>query len=323
MKRIHLFITFLFLTVQVSAQQWVEFTQQNHYGLFLNAAYSGAGSEINATVAHRSQYTFLTKRAIASQFIEFSMPIISKNYGIGLKVVNDFIGYQRYTLVELTGAYHLDVNKSRLSFGVGVGMVNLNLNGTQLRASGGDYQNEAVIHNDEFIPNINVGGVSPTFSFGMLYKFQDFEIGAAIQNINSPNILLLKFNSETNVSIDRTINLHSSYVIRLTNVNIIPMVNYNTDFVKHQMQIGINTEINNIYFGLAFRGYSGQNNDAVMGEFGLKIKEKLRIGYSYDYNVSFLNKSNYGSHEISISYTVSKAFKTKNKGNVLYNPRFL
>ncbi len=323
MKVIYLSITFLFFTIHVNAQQWVEFTQQNHYNLFLNTAYTAYNSNIKTTVAHRSQYTFLTKRAIASQFGEFSTPVFKKNYGVGLKVVNDFIGYQRYTLVELTGAYHLEIKKSRLSFGVGVGVVNLNINGEELRASAGDYENEVVIHNDELLPNINVGGVSPTFSFGMIYKFQEFELGAAIQNVNSPDISLLKFNGVTNVNIDRTINLHSSYVIRMTNVNIKPMVNYNTDFVKHQIQMGINTEINNIYFGMSFRGYSGQNNDAVMGEIGIKIKDKIRIGYSYDYNVSFLNNSNYGSHEISISYTVPKAFKIKNKGNVLFNPRFL
>ena len=323
MKKEYVLIAILFVTFQVKAQQWLEFTQQNHFNLFLNAAYTGYDSNIKATIVHRSQYTFLTKRAIASQFGEFSMPIFNKKYGIGVKIVNDFIGYQRYTLAELTGAYHLDVKKSRLSFGIGVGIVNLIINGSELRASGGDYENEAVIHNDEFLPNINIGGVSPTFSFGMLYKMQGFELGAAIQNINSPNINLLKSNSVTNVNIDRTINIHSSYVIRWTNVNIKPMVNYNTDFVKHQLQLGINTEINNIYFGLAFRGYSGHNNDAVMGEIGMKIKEKIRIGYSYDYNVSFLNKSNFGSHEISISYTVPKAFKIKNKGNVLFNPRFL
>lgn len=323
MKGIGILIAFLLFTSQVKSQQWVEFTQQNHYNLFLNSAYTGYDSNIKATLAHRSQYTFLTKRAIASQFAEFSMPIFKKNYGIGLKIVNDFIGYQRYTLVELTGAYHLEINKSRLSIGLGVGIVNLNVNGAQLRASGGSYENEVVIHNDELIPNINVGGISPSFSFGMIYKYQNFEIGAAIQNINSPKIYLSKFNSVTNVKLNRTINLHSSYVIRLTKVNIKPVINYNTDFVKHQMQIGINTEINNIYFGVAFRGYSGQNNDAIMAEIGIKIKEKIRIGYSYDYNVSFLNKSNFGSHEISISYTVPKTFKIKNKGNVLYNPRFL
>ncbi len=307
----------------IKAQQWVEFTQQNKYKLFLNDAFTGANSKLYATVAHRSQYTFLTKEAIASQFVEFSIPIFKKKYGLGLKLVNDFIGYQRYTLVALTGAYHLKINASNISVGVGIGVVNLNLNGAKLRASGGNYENEVVIHNDKFIPNINVGGISPTFSFGIKYKINRFEIGASIQNINSPKIVLQKFNSETNIVISRTINLHSQYVIKLINVNITPMVNYNTDFIKHQLQVGINADLRNIYFGISFRGYSGLNNDAIMGVFGVKFLDKFRIGYSYDYNVSYLNKSNFGSHEISVSFELPQKFSSKNKGNVLYNPRFL
>lgn len=318
-----LLLFLFFFAKDITAQQWVEFSQQNHYKLFLNPASAGSNSELYTTLAHRSQYTFLSKRALASQFGEFSMPVFKKNYGLGLKLVNDFIGYQRYTAVEINAAYHLELNKSRLSFGIGVGLVNLSVNGSKLRASGGDYTNQVVIHNDEKIPNVNIGGVAPSFSFGLAYEIENFTAGVAVQNINSPKLKLLKGSNETNIFIDRTINMNTSYVIDLNKVNIKPYLNYNSDFIKHQAVLGIMTEWNNIYFGLSFRGYSGLNNDAVIGEFGLTIKEKIRIGYSYDYNVSFLNKSNYGSHEISISYVMKKKFSTKNKGNLLFNPRYL
>lgn len=323
MNKISFILIFIILLFKVDAQQWLEFSQQNKYKLFLNSAHTGSNSEMYTTISHRSQYTFLTNRAIASQFLEFSMPILKKNYGVGIKIINDFIGYQRYTLAEITGAYHLDIKKSTLSFGLGLGLVNLNINGTELRASGGVYDNELIIHNDELLPNINVGGLSPTFSFGLLYKIDKFDLGIAIHNINSPKIPLTKFNNETNILIARTINLHSTYVIEMTKLNIIPSLNLNTDLVKHQLQIGINTELNNIYFGLAFRGYSGLNNDAIIAVFGTKIMNKIRIGYSYDYNISYLNKSNFGSHEISVSYFIKQKFSTKSKGNVLFNPRFL
>lgn len=323
MKRFLLLFVLLFITHFAFSQQWLEFSQQNKYKLFLNPSLAGSNSMLHATVAHRSQYTFLSKRAIASQFGEFSMPIFSKNYGAGINIVNDFIGYQRYTSVSLNGAYHLYINKSRLSFGVGVGMLNVSLNGSQLRASGGNYENEAVIHNDEKLPSTNSGGVAPTFAFGVSYEMGGLQLGAAIQNINSPKVKLLKTNSETIIFIDRTINFNAGYVIEMKNVNIIPMLNYSTDFIKHQFQLEILSEINNIYFGLAFRGYTGVNNDALIGLLGLKIKDKIRIGYSYDLNVSGLNRSNYGSHEISLSYFLPKSFSMRKKGNIIYNPRYL
>lgn len=324
LKRIFLFIAMVCIVfIKTNAQQWVEFSQQNQYNLFLNPANAGANSMLNATLAHRSQYTFLSKQAIASQYAAFSMPIFAKNYGVGLRIVNDFIGYQRYTTVDVNGAYHLQLKKSTLSFGLGVGIANLSINGRLLRASDGQYDNELVIHNDAHLPNENVGSIAPSFSFGLHYNINAFSIGAAIQNLNSPKFKLLKNNAETNVFLNRTININTSYVIVINKVKLTPTLNYNTDFVKHQFLVEIVTELNNIYFGLAFRGYSGYNNDALIGSVGMKIKEKIKIAYAYDYNVSFLNKANYGSHELSINYTLPQKFATKNKGNVLFNPRFL
>lgn len=323
MKKNTVLFTFLFLFSALQAQQWVAFSQQSQYKLFTNASLAGSNSQLHATIAHRSQYTFLTKRAIASQFAAFSMPIVNKNYGVGISIVNDFIGYQRYTSVVANGAYHLYINKSSISFGLGVGVINMSINGNKLRAAGGSYENEIIIHNDEKIPNANSGGSAPTFSFGVSYEWSGLELGFAMQNINSPKIKLLKSSSETNIFLDRTINANIGYVIEVKKLSIKPMLSYYTDLIKHQMQVEIISEINNIYFGLAFRGYSGLNNDAFIALLGIKIKDNFRIGYSYDLNVSGMSRSNFGSHELSLNYTMPQKFSTKSKGNLLFNPRFL
>lgn len=316
-------IVALLCVQQAMAQQWLTFSQLHRYKTFVNPATTGEKSELNAVVAHRSQYTFLSPRAFASQVGAFSMPIFKKQYGVGIKIVNDFIGYQRYTHVVLGGAYHLSIKKSTLSFGLEAGMSNLSINGTKLRAAGGNYEGELVVHNDENIPHINVGAVAPNFSFGIQYSIANFSVGAAVQNINSPQFVLSKFNNETKTILNRTINIHSAYVIEWNKVKLTPMLYYFTDLVKHQLQAEILTDINNIFFSVAFRGYSGLNNDALIGTFGVKIKKQFSLAYSYDYNISGLGRSNYGSHEISINYIMNRTFKTKNKGNLLFNPRFL
>lgn len=323
MKKIPLLFILIFLLGSLKAQQWVVFSQQNNYKLFNNASLAGADSEIHATIANRNQYTFISNRNIASQFVEFSMPVFKKNYGLGLNVVNDFIGYQRFTSVALNGAYHLYTKKSRFSFGFGVGFVNIGLDGSKYRAAAGNYENGLVIHNDENLPNESTNGNAPSFSFGFSYKWQGLDFGAAIQNINSPKVQLLGSSLGTNVYLDRTFNSNIGYLIELKGVNIRPALNYYTDLVKHQFQLEIISEINNIYFGVAFRGYSGLNNDAIIAMLGIKLIDKIRINYSYDLNVSGLNKSNFGSHELSISYTLPKKFSTKSRGNLLFNPRFL
>ena len=75
--------------------------------------------------------------------------------------------------------------------------------------------------------------------------------------------------------------------------------------------------------GLGFRGYSGLNNDAVIGLLGFKLKDKISMLYSYDYNVSFLNNSNSGSHELSLRFDLQRIFKQNVKSNIIFSPRYL
>lgn len=319
--------SFLFLFSSISilcfSQQWVELTQQHRYEMYLNPSLAGVDGTITGTVAHRSQYVGLSNRAISTQYVGFSSPIFSNKFGVGLNVVNDQIGYQRFSSGDVTMAYHLALKKTTLSFGLSGGFIQLGLDGSLLRAADGNYTLGTVVHNDNLLPNVKVGGLSPTASSGIALKTGNFIVGVAGQNIISPKINFETPFSGTFTQINRTINTHSSYVIQLNKVKLVPMVFYKTDFVKHQMQGNFLIDFNNIFFGMAFRGYSGFNNDAIAGMFGFRVKKKISLGYSYDYNISGLSNSNSGSHEISVRYENLIKFKEKSTGNIMHNPRFL
>ena len=305
------------------SQQWVEFTQQNRYNLYVNAASAGFNNQIDAVIAHRTQYVGLADRAISTQFIGFSAPIIDNKLGLGVRFVNDQIGYQNYLAPEISLAYHVDINDLKLSFGASGGFTQMRLDGTLLRAVSGNYASGTIIHNDDNIPNISVGGLAPTLSSGIMANYKKFSLGMAIQNANSPQVDFQTSTSGTFIELNRTINLHSSYVIDFENINLIPSAFYKTDFVKHQILTSLMIDMQNIFLGMAFRGYSGFNNDAIAGIFGFKIKNSFSVGYSYDYNVSGINNSSSGSHEISIRYHNMLNFKEKKLGNIMHNPRFL
>ncbi|MDA9952723.1 type IX secretion system membrane protein PorP/SprF, partial [Chitinophagales bacterium] len=117
MRVILLFILF-FGVYKLEAQQWVQFSQSSNYGTFLNPAYAGYKSVLNATIAHRSQYVGLGTKAIGTQLASFSSPFQSSKFGLGFRIVNDFIGLQRYTNIDLNAAYHILEGKNRLSGGV-------------------------------------------------------------------------------------------------------------------------------------------------------------------------------------------------------------
>lgn len=308
---------------QVFGQQWVQFTQDFRYDMYLNPAMSGANSSIHASASHRSQYVGLSNKAISTQQLGFATPLFSEKFGVGLNVVNDQIGFQRYTLGNISLAYHQKIKSGSLSYGLSGGFVQLGLDGLLLRASDGNYASGTVVHNDQYLPDFRVGGMSPTLSAGLAYNNSRFTIGAGLQNLISPKISFESANSGTFTQINRTINAHSSYVIAINKIKLIPGVQYKTDLIKHQLQTNFLIDVKNIFLGMAFRGYSGYNNDALAGIFGFKIKNNFSIGYSYDYNVSGLNNSNSGSHEISIRYEKLIKFNEKSLGNIMHNPRFL
>ena len=202
------------------SQQWVELTQQHSYEMYLNPSLAGSRSAVIGTIAHRSQYVGLGGKAISTQHLGFSSPIFTNKFGIGVKFVNDQIGYQRFTIGEFALAYHASIKKSEISFGASGGFVQLGIDGSLLRAADGNYTSGTVVHNDEFLPNTKTAGFSPTVSSGITFKTGNFTVGAAAQNILSPKIIFDSSISETYTQINRTINVHSSYVIQLNKIRL-------------------------------------------------------------------------------------------------------
>ncbi|MCB0509213.1 MAG: PorP/SprF family type IX secretion system membrane protein, partial [Bacteroidetes bacterium] len=207
--------------------------------------------------------------------------------------------------------------------GFSAGLVQLALDGSQLTAPDGEYLPGTVIHNDNFLPSSKVSSLAPCFSFGLIYGFSNFSLGIAMEELNKPKLNLSQDQSGTIIFLNRTINIHSSYVIETEKLRIIPSVFVKTDFIKWQAQTEVMIKWKKILAGLGFRGYSGLNNDALIGVFGFSLKEKVQVAYSYDYNLSYLNNSNSGSHEISLKLELPRSFKQNVKTNMMYNPRFL
>ena len=52
-----------------------------------------------------------------------------------------------------------------------------------------------------------------------------------------------------------------------------------------------------LWIGGAYR-----TGDAIAGMVGFQLSRQLRLGYSYDYTLTKLQRFNSGSHEISLSY---------------------
>ena len=67
-----------------------------------------------------------------------------------------------------------------------------------------------------------------------------------------------------------------------------------------------------VEFGLGYR-----LDDAFMAMINLRVNEKLRVGYSYDYTSTRLNNFSKGSHELLLIYDLNIFYDGFNK-----SPRF-
>lgn len=330
MRIFYISISLFILSASVSvAQIGPQFTQTSFFNNYLNPALTGADSKLHAFAAHRSQYVGLSDKMIGSQLLGFGMPVVTPKFGLGFNLVNDFIGQQRFTQVGISAAYHQTIkNKHKLSYGLTLGFVQFALNGDLLRAPDGSYlagPNGTInpIHNDNLLPTEKISNLAFASSFGVNYAFKGLLVGVSMFNPLAAKVAVAN-NEETLFRNTRIINTYLKYVIELNKqMKLEPFVLYKTDFKKHQLDAQIIYYYKNILAGITFRGYAGRANDAIGAMFGVNIKQRFGLGYAFEYPLSFLNNNSSGTHEIRLGYELPMKFKSKSKGNVIHNPRFL
>ena len=303
MKRLVFFTSFFFIyTIYVHAQSEPQFTQYMFNRYLSNPAYCGSFDGFEISALHRSQYVGLADRVIASQGLNANLPIYPASSGIGITAVNDLIGYQRATYVALNYAYRKNFKWGKMGIGVGGGIIQTSLDGSQLRAPDGNYSN-GVSHNDNFIPETLQQGIAPDFSFGIYFNNEKYFAGAAINHIALSDAKLSTNSGTTKLIFSRNLFFSGGYDFPVgKKLSIMPSAFIKTDLKLVQADISATfTIINNIITGISFRGYNKKSMDALALFLGFRYKG-FQLVYSYDANLSYLTKFNSGSHEVSLSY---------------------
>ena len=77
----------------------------------------------------------------------------------------------------------------------------------------------------------------------------------------------------------------------------------------------------NLFGGVAFRGYNNDSRDALVIMGGFKISNNIKLGYSYDVTLSDLQLVSSGSHEILLNYNLNKRYVFSKPPNTIYHPR--
>ena len=321
MKKLLVLFCLTLCFVAARAQQDAQFSQYIFNGLYINPAYAGYKEDMYLNSAFRSQWTGLTG-APTTLSIAADGTIADGKVGLGLMIQHDQIGAQSNLAAYANYAYRIQIGEqenSRLAFGLGAGFVQNGIDGTKLNA---------VQANDNYIPTGFQSVILPDARLGIYYSNDRFFIGASADNL----VAHLVHPATTSALLIPVPVVHTYFT-----TGALFDVDYETKFkpsilIKDAPGAPTSMDINafillkeRLWLGGTYRTaidiYNKPNLQSgmlkasamvAMAEFF--VTDTFRVGYSFDYSLSKLGSYGYGSHELSLSYTIkSNAYKDKTR----------
>lgn len=278
---------------QANAQFEPQFTQYMFNEMYINPAYAGSRDHLSMTGLYRNQWVGI-KGAPVTETFSANTPLKNEKIGVGLTFMHEEIGVTKDNSIFATYAYRLPIQNGVFSMGVQAGLIN---HQEQLVDVKTQDQNDYAFFGT---PKVTV----PNVGYGMYYRTNTFYCGLSI-----PRMLQNKVDGNTGKATN-TVNMNywhyyfmGGYVFTLNeNVKLKP-----TFMIKEvtgaplEADLGAHILLNEIvWFGASVR--TG-DSWALITQF--QLTKQMRLGYSYDYTTTSLNKYNSGTHEITLGYDFS------------------
>lgn len=310
MKKILLFISFIFYITSASAQQDPEYTHYMYNMSVVNPAYAtGIPAMLNLGGLYRTQwvgavgapktFTFFGHTAVTDK-VEVGLSLVSDDIGDGAKKENNFYADFAYVL-NLGG-------KNKLSLGLKAGFTSLQTNFNGFVLQSGNTSTDLA-----FAENINV--TRPNIGIGAYYFRDNFYVG-----LSAPNLLSSKHIEEkSGINAYGSESIHTfltaGYVFQIND-----MVKLKPAFMSKFVAgapISVDLTANVLYNNKFELGAAYRVNDAVSALMNINVTPSLRVGYAYDHTLSNMGQFNSGTHEIMLLFNLDLLGKGYDK-----SPRF-
>ncbi|WP_339876591.1 type IX secretion system membrane protein PorP/SprF [uncultured Algoriphagus sp.] len=304
-KLITLLAGFLLLIHSHSyGQQVPQYSQYIFNPVFVNPAYTGYKQQLYLQSYYRKQWTGVTGSpetfAIAGDTY-----LAESQLGIGGQVLTDKLGAQRTVAAYGNIAYHLRLGDTKyLSFGVGAGVVNSQLDGSMLNPD---------LDDDPSIPASKERMTYPDLKAGLFLYDESYYIGIAADQMLSSVVDFDK--GDVMVKPDPHLYLTAGYHLDINyNFSLVPSIMYMDDFkAPARMDINAALILNDMFwlgagyrFGIDMPGRKFDDglkkSTAVLGMVQIQLREGLRLGYAYDHTISGFSVGSFTTHDISIAF---------------------
>jgi type IX secretion system PorP/SprF family membrane protein len=281
------------VSLNVLSQQDPKFSQNMFLAPFYNPGAAGSSDKICLAAAFRNQWTGLPNSPVTTAFT-VNMPVhfLGRTHGVGLNLMNDNLAFNNDFQFSAVYAYRIDLGQGSLGLGANIGVANQALSPNW---NGADVIDPA---GDPAIPQ--AGGSVFGFDMGLggYYNTENLYVGISTTHLNQTSFDYPEEVAETRLI--RHYYLMAGYNIQLANpmLEIMPSLMIQSDGRSNLIYLNTNLRYNKRFWG----GVSYSVGGALTALIGIEMMNGIKIGYSYDFELSPLLKYNSGSHEITVRY---------------------
>ncbi len=281
------------------AQQIPLYSQYYFNKFIYNPALSGQSGLFEANLFGRNQYTQVD--GFQTSGLTLSGQVSDGKVGLGLYLINDANLLQTQNSVYANYAYNIKFSDNNaLSLGFALGALSNRFN------------TENIIATDPDDPTLRLLNTRPgaalDASVGANLKLGDFQFGVSVpQFLQSDQEFTDHQQSSLLYTLQNHLILMTSYDIHVNDdLKIQPLVLYkNTRNAPGQFDFNVIADWQNKgWIGAAVRDGYG-----VTAMAGIKIAEKLRFGYAYDWSTGDYSQALGGTHEIMVGAMLGKKEK--------------
>jgi type IX secretion system PorP/SprF family membrane protein len=320
MKQVLILLTLMLYAGLANAQQDAQQSQYMFNGIYINPAYAGYKENLNLHSFYRAQWTGI-QGAPVSMSLAVDASANDGNVGLALQISNDKLGAQSNLAAYANYAYRVRLNgdgTSRLAFGLGIGVMQLGINGALLDPN----------DPEPYQPTGTQNYIVPDGRAGIYFSNERLYVGVSADNLISQfgdfknHVYLAQpkphfyFTAGALFSLTEDIKIKPSVLLKddrggPTSLDANAFLMFGEKFwVGGSYRTGVKLYAKN------YLQTNLSNSNAVVGAIEVFPVENLRIGYAYDVSIGPLQGYNAGTHEISIGYY----FKTR-KSRML-TPRY-
>jgi type IX secretion system PorP/SprF family membrane protein len=315
MKKTFVLSLLLVFSLALKAQQAAQFSQYMFNGIYINPAYAGYKEELNLHSFYRNQWVGI-QGSPKSMSLAVDAIANDGNVGLAFQLSSDKLGAQSSVSGYVNYSYRIRLGNSedeRLAFGIGAGVIQNAIDGSQL---------QAIDLNDNRLPVGLQSSILPDARVGAFYSSDKWYAGVSV------DYLLAQYMGNKNV--DGAFYPTPKPHIYLTGGGLLPInevVQLKPSFLLKDDRGGPTTLDVNAFLLLADKIWIGgsyrtgvklydksylQNDllqrNAIVAMTEFFVSPQLRLGYAFDYSLTQLSGYTGGSHEISIGFY----FKPKN-----------